>query len=147
MKTLFLDFDGVLHDKAATEQPGLLRFETIMAERDCFIFVDHLVRLLDGHEVDIIVHSGWRLGGQFTHDELRGFLRNLGDRFKGTTVIFDRYESIRYYIAEHGISDYRILDDAHAEFPEDLPELIACHPSRGVSDPDVQAQLMEWLQS
>ena len=145
MKTLFLDFDGVLHNESAAD--NLWEAGSILADSDCFAFIDHLATLLDGHSVDVVVHSGWRLGGQFTHDELRAFLRKLGSRFQGITLGEQRYDSILRYIADHGVTDYRILDDADFLFPPDLPELIVCHPTTGMSDPAVQERLCEWLAS
>ena len=144
MKTLFMDFDGVLHDELAVYPEW--KADRILIEPRCFCFVGELAAVLDGHAVDIVVHSDWRLG-RFTHDEMRTFLRTLGSRFRGTTVAKLRFESIRQYVAEHGITDYRILDDTPQLFPADLPALIACDPNKGVSDAWVQEQLRRWLAS
>lgn len=154
-KTLFLDFDGVLHDKYAAEWPGHDNFAQIMADPFCFCFVNDLVSVLSGYEseVDIVVHSGWRLNEQFSHDQLRAFIRELGPRFRGTTPTMmdpdrfatQRYDSILQYVGEHAVKDYRILDDDVHAFPRCLRELIACDPQWGVSDSAVQAKLLDWL--
>ena len=152
-KTLFLDIDGVLHDKYAAEIDNLRTFEEIAASRECFIWANHLHRTLAGNDVDIVVHSNWRLNTGFTNSQFKLLLRLLGNRYVGTTPEFantdslgtQRYDCIKVYIKDNGVTDYRILDDAHEEFPYGLPELIICHPERGVSDQTVLEKVRVWL--
>lgn len=153
MKALFLDFDGVLHHRYAAPEDSA--FESVLADPDCLAYANGLAEILEGHEIQMVVHSNWRLNNEYTDDQMRQLLRSLGTPFVGTTPVDAdpdrladwRYDSIRRYVAMYHITDYRILDDAHFLFPARLPELIACHSATGVSDLAVQAQIKEWLAS
>lgn len=153
MKTLFIDFDGVLHDGLAAEDAAGLDLNDLLQHSRCFVWVQDLANVLHGHDVELVVHSNWRLTGAITEDHLRHFLGPMAGRYCGTTPAIkslnlwptQRWESIRQYVGENDVTEFRILDDAHHEFPKALPELIICDPATGVSAPAVRVQLNEWL--
>lgn len=142
-RAMFLDFDGVLHPSVE----GATDFvEGAPVHTTFFGWLPMLVTLLEPHpNVVVVVHSSWR----FTHDldELRELLGPLGARVVGTTPPGPRYESIRWWLhLNPAYSGHRILDDDRREFPSPPPaELIVCDPRTGVSAPDVQACIKDWL--
>lgn len=137
MKLVFLDFDGVLHPAGGA--PGAcLPFE----------WLPMLAELLESvPEVSLAIHSTWR--EVHPQDYLQEFLGSLGARVVGPVPFGPKEEAIRAFLtANHEVEDYLILDDSPCEFSADLrARLIACHPNRGVSDPEVQMKIQAWLQS
>jgi hypothetical protein len=136
MRVLFLDFDGVLHPAASVETRLML-----------WCWVPLLERLLDCHDdVGVVVHSTWRYN--YDLDELRLLLSGLGPRVIDSTPRAARWDSIEWWISQNYkvVTSWRVLDDALHEFPTPVPpQLIACDPSRGVSAPEVQTALRDWL--
>jgi hypothetical protein len=133
-KTLFLDFDGVLHCMAQTSARPFDRLALVEP-------------LVDVAPFQIVISSSWRF-----HFELSEIVQSLG-RLKplvvGTTgeaIIgrHARHREILEYVEDYGIKHWRALDDAYLEFPEETPELILCDPRVGVSEKEVRA-LREWL--
>lgn len=145
MKTLFIDFDGVLHPNFAgmLSEPGE-PVEITLAIPELFIHVPRLAEIIQPYNVEVVVHSGWRMATPFA-DMLR-LLSPIADRLRCTTAPnLTRYEGIRCLVEAEGIQDYRILDDVAGEFPRKLPELILCDRELGLSTPGVEAQLHSWL--
>jgi hypothetical protein len=148
MRVLFLDIDGVLHGErleptgrvSSTGKP-IVRY--VPPDRT-FEWLHHLVDCLEGSDVRIVVHSTWRKRRSL--EELRALLGPLGSRLLGVTDGDARWRPIQAWLASHPeVLNYRILDDAPAEFPSyALPMLIACDPTSGVSDPLVQGVLIAW---
>ena len=133
-KTLFLDFDGVLHCMAQTSTQPFDRLALIEP-------------LVDVVPFEIVISSSWRF--HFELSEIRQRLGRLRPYVVGTTgeaIIgrHARHREILDYVHHYQISDWRALDDAHLEFPEDTPELIWCDPRVGVQDAEV-AKLRDWL--
>lgn len=142
LRALFLDFDGVLHPTNI----GLDFESEKVIGTGLFGWLPHLASVLRPHpDVLIVVHSTWR----YTHDvdELREMLGALGGRVVGSTARGPRYESITGWLQQNpAVTSFRVLDDGASEFPQPLPpELILCDPRSGVSAPDVQAALKDWL--
>ena len=133
-KTLFLDFDGVLHCMAQTASKPFDRLELI----------EPLVEIAP---FEIVISSSWRF--HFELSEIRERLSRLQHFVVGTTgepVIgrHARHREILEYVQHYRIRDWRALDDAYLEFPEDSAELILCDPRVGVSEKEVEA-LEAWL--
>lgn len=138
-RVLFLDFDGVLHPTPAARTPEL-------ASTGVFDWLESLGAELDAHpDVRVVVHSTWRY--IYSDKELRDILREVRERFLGSTPPGPRYESIQAWLGLNStVTDYRILDDETTEFPRPLPgELIVCDPAAGVTGSDVIAALRRWL--
>lgn len=144
-RTIFLDFDGVLHPLADTHwfELGLPLAKTIERGR-LFRWSWPLAELLEDHsDVQIIVHSCWR---NFMRDaELKALLGPLERRYAGATPRVDRWPSIQQVIIEKQLRNYCILDDRASEFPPDLAELILCDPEEGVYDFAVRDKVRNWL--
>lgn len=137
MRVLFLDFDGVLC-RVDPDSPTALPFDWLPV----------LASLLaPWPDVLIAVHSTWRY--DHTSAELRELLGPLGCRFIGAVPRGQRAEAICWFLhANPAIADSLVLDDAHAEFPDDFPqELVLCDPCSGISDPQVRAAVAAWLAS
>lgn len=132
---LFLDFDGVLHP-AVPEGEKVRYFEWATTLADALRGQDRL---------GLVVHSTWR----YIYDpaELAQMLRPVDVPLLGVVPRGPRYESILWWLhLNPSIQNYRIVDDASAEFPSPAPpELILCQPLRGASDPAVLKALQDWL--
>jgi hypothetical protein len=145
VKILFLDFDGVLHPLSAGETLNPMDpISGAVNNPSMFCYTQHLADILAPYDdVGIVVHSSWRL---FAFDkDIRLLLGPLGKYFLGVTPRAERYESIRWIVQQNKITDYRILDDAPSEFPDDLPELIVCDSALGINDGAITKQLRNWL--
>ena len=134
MKTLFLDFDGVLHTMTDMSVSPFGRLPL-------------LADVLVGRPVHIVVSSSWR--HHFEWSEIRQKLGVLAPMVVGCTGeailgVHARYHEILHYAEDHGIADWRALDDAWIEFPEHEKRLILCNPRVGVDV--LQLQLLDaWL--
>ena len=153
MRVLFLDFDGCVQPAgllAAQSDDVVLRtlgaFEYTVPV-DLFVWVHLLIKILEPHpDVFIVVHSTWR--EVYAAAEIGDMLGDLGRRYLGVTPPGPRWESINTWLSQNTATSWRILDDAPREFPDPPPlELIVCHPLAGLSAPDVQGQLNEWLET
>ena len=114
MKTLFLDFDGVLHSMSDYLTHPFSRLHL-------------LEELFDSVSCDIVVSSSWRFHQNI--DVIRSRFGRIGSRVIGTTGdavrgAYSRHQEICAYVHERRISDWRALDDSHWEFPPGTPELI-----------------------
>ena len=134
-KTLFLDFDGVLHPTLAEPEEHLGRARLLAA-------------VLEQHKPDVVISSSWRFHFPMSEilDRLPVHIRSrvvgiTGDAFIGKHA---RWHEIRSYCAQHRISDWRALDDSAFEFPPDCPQLIRCDGGVGIGEREILA-LREWL--
>ena len=134
-KTLFLDFDGVLHPTLA--QPAAL-----------FIHGSRLAEALRPYPVNIVISSSWRF--HFSKDEYLAKLpKELAGQVIGATGSahvgkFARWHEIQQYLKKHRIVDWRALDDGAVEFPLGCGELIACDGSVGVASAQLDL-ISGWL--
>jgi hypothetical protein len=145
MRTIFLDFDGVLHPLSDTRWFELrLPLAVTIGRGRLFRWTWPLAELLEDHpDVEIIVQSSWR---NFMRDpELKALLGPSERRYAGATPRVERWESIQQVIAEKQLQKYCILDDRASEFPHALPDLILCDSEEGVYDPAVRDKFREWL--
>lgn len=135
-KTLFLDFDGVLHPASGDSVPEFSKAHS-------------LASAMQGYACDIVISSTWRL--HYSLDELKDFLpSNLAERVIGTTgedprSHFARHDAILTWLAQSDPVDWRALDDAMAEFRE-ISHLVVCCPDVGLEQAQV-LELRKWLQS
>jgi hypothetical protein len=134
-KTLFLDFDGVLHPTLA--QPSAL-----------FIHGSRLAETLRPCSVNIVISSSWRF-----HFSKEDYLAKLPPELAGQVVgatgeahvgKFARWHEIQRYIKKHRIKEWRALDDSSFEFPSGCRELIACDGSIGVASAQLDL-ISGWL--
>jgi hypothetical protein len=134
-KTLFLDFDGVLHP-------------SLSAQGRYFERMDWLVRALDRAAVDVVISSSWRFHHAFG-DLQRLLPVSLRPQVVGCTgpVLAGRHarwREITAYCATHRVREWRALDDSAFEFPAGCPELILCDGSRGLDERQVST-VRRWL--
>ena len=134
MKTLFLDFDGVLHVIQANFEE---RFSKL-----------HLLEeLARDFSFEVVISSTWRLF--YDIPTLQKHLKNLGGRVVGVTGDtlsgpYARYREILAYVEEHNVLEWRALDDASQEFPEDEKRLIRCYSDEGLGSNQIDI-LKSWL--
>lgn len=141
MKTLFLDFDGVLHPYSKPD----------------FRHAHHITALMERFpELHVVVHSSWRFaeapdGQAYTVAELG---KKVGcalflDRFTITSrEILSRWESIDKYLHAHQVVDYVIVDDEPDNFPSFIAGsnvFIITRPDEGLTLFHVE-KLTRWLQ-
>jgi hypothetical protein len=133
-KTLFLDFDGVLHSSSSYEDQPFCRLPLLQD-------------LIINEAVDIVISSSWRFHHKL--DDLKFFLGELGNKVVGKTGDahigrYPRFNEIKTYVDGHDIEDWRALDDAFYEFPPHDHRVIICDPEKGIETSQVQ-ELNEWL--
>lgn len=135
MRVIFLDFDGVVHPLDNGDNPhGRMRW------------LPHLTKLLAGAlDVRLVVHSTWRY--QYTDDELRALLGELGGRFIGSAPRLPREQAIELVLqANKGrVAAHLVLDDDRSEFTTGRLNLVLCDPGLGLSAPRVQRDVADWL--
>ena len=136
MKTIFLDFDGVLHVIQANFEE---RFSKLYLLED----------LAKDFSFEVVISSTWRLF--YDVSSLKENLKTLGERVVGVTgdIVtgpYARYLEIKTYAEENHILDWRAIDDASQEFPEDEKRLIECQSDMGIGKKQIEV-LKSWLVS
>ena len=136
MRTLMLDFDGVLHHAQGTRVPE-------------FSLAPKLSAALADFRCQVVISSTWR--EHYPIEQLRRFLPTelaalvvdvLGPDDRGPHV---RYDNIRRWVTQQRTEiDWRALDDAASGFPLGCPQLILCDGTVGLSERECQA-LHRWL--
>ena len=134
-KTLFLDFDGVLHPSFAKEGAY-------------FSHANRLAETIGNHSCEIVISSSWRFSFELQKLKehlpsrlARHIVATTGDAWIGPLA---RYNEILEYLRMNPCRDWRALDDSTFEFPAKCAELIVCKGSRGL-DSQVLALLEAWL--
>jgi hypothetical protein len=134
-KTLFLDFDGVLHPTAATP-------------KQLFGKAPMLVEVIERWRPCVVISSSWRF-----HFSLEEILTRLpeaimiqvrGKTGGAHTGKHARWNEILDYCSRHQVADWRALDDSAFEFPADCHELIRCDGAMGLTALEV-TRLESWL--
>lgn len=135
MKTLMLDFDGVLHPAGANTEQQFCRLPLLEAA-------------VLGYECGIVISSSWRhrcslleLTEHFPASLRRSILGTTGPAHYGK---WSRYQEILNYCQAKGVRDWRALDDSFLEFPSPCKELILCNPNIGLDTEQLTA-LKHWL--
>lgn len=135
MKTIFLDFDGVLHPTSATPEQVLCRLPT-------------LEQALHGHSCEIVISSSWR-----HHHSFNALLKMFSFPMRGRVAAatgepyigkWARYHEILNYCRLNRVTDWVALDDSFLEFPKPCKELILCNPNIGIGAPQLES-LDRWL--
>jgi hypothetical protein len=134
MKTLFLDFDGVLHP---TSHGSVL-----------FTQMDLFEQALENEACQIVISSSWRFHVEI-EDIKKYFSKSIRDQILGVTGeahigSYARFHEINCYAEAQGIENWRALDDAYWEFPKDCGNLIRCNPNTGLSPTEVNL-VKSWL--
>ena len=134
MRILFIDFDGVLH-AAAGPADRMRRF----------VWAPILHNLIAQHpDIQVVVHASAR-----DHTPAETIVAQLGAVGIAVADVAEpkipRWEAIQKYLERHPGADYRILDDAPAEFPLECDGLIICDPRVGISDEAVVERIREWI--
>jgi hypothetical protein len=148
VRVLFADYDGVFHPVSDLKWFAMGMPTDLAIERGgLFRWTRELADILELHpDVKIVVHSSWRL--LHPESKVKSLLGPLSDRFIGIIPPeHDRHEGICAYVAQHGLTDYRILDDHPECFPDGLQGLIVCDSENGVLDQNVRAQICAWLEN
>ena len=133
LKTIFVDFDGVLHPTSGVQ---------------FFSRLPLLETALSGYECDIVISSSWRHHHSL-QDLLEHFPASLRRSVVGTTGPphvgkLPRYQEILNYCQANGVRDWRALDDSFLEFPSPCKKLILCNPNTGIDTKQLIA-LKHWL--
>ena len=135
LKSIYLDFDGVLHPNFA-------------GKGQLFCHMQALTEALEGIQVQIVISSSWRF--QEEMDYLKGLfdtrvqgqvIGRTGDAYIGKWA---RWNEITQHAKTHHIKNWIALDDAYLEFPPDCKELILCDGRSGLQPKQLQ-QLVKWL--
>lgn len=136
-RTLFLDFDGVLHPTVATP-------------KQLFSQAQMLVETIERWRPRIVISSSWRF--HFSLEEILSRLPQgiaaqvCGMTGKAHVGKYARWHEIQAYCTQHRIANWRALDDSSFEFPADCQELIRCDGARGLTELEVR-RLEFWLHS
>ncbi len=134
-KTLFLDFDGVLHPTLATP-------------KQLFGKAPMLVEVIERWQPWVVISSSWRF--HFSLEEILSRLpaavaiQVLGKTGEAHIGKHARWNEILDYCSRHHAAEWRALDDSAFEFPADCQELIRCDGAVGLTDLEV-ARLESWL--
>jgi hypothetical protein len=135
MKTLFLDFDGVLHPTLATPKQLFGLSNLLISPVECW-------------QPNIVISSSWRF--HFSREEILSRLPAvIAARVQGMTGEAHigrhaRWHEIQAYCLRHRVADWRALDDSAHEFPPSCHELIRCDGAKGLNE-SVIGQLQAWL--
>ena len=141
MQTIFLDIDGVLHPFNSPSSPPSV--DQISGE-NLFCWAPLLADILGTADAQIVIHSTRR--HRYSLAAIRDqFPESLRSRVGGCTAGMARLDGILQYVAEHGITDFLVLDDIADFFPPDWPHLLLCAGEVGISEPRVLAGIRDFL--
>ena len=144
MAIIFLDFDGVLHP-ADYLSFKTINDELVLASDARFCWVEDLWNLIHNFDCHLVIHSSWR--NSYTLEQLRNLLPvELGKRVVAITAGDNRHQSILGYVEKSGVESYIILDDAADEYPSECIELLLCKDNMGISSPEIQNKLTQFLE-
>jgi hypothetical protein len=135
MKTLFLDFDGVVHPTVATP-------------KQLFGLAHLLVEAVERWKPHIVISSSWRF--HFDQAEILSRLPPaISAQVQGMTGEahvgkHSRWHEIQAYCLRHRVADWRALDDSVFEFPAECEQLIRCDGAKGMTAREI-GQLARWL--
>lgn len=148
IQTIFIDFDGVLHPVSALSGFNMrMSREAAIKFGRLFRWAWLLEDLLDGHDVQLVVHSSWRQ--LIPESEVQALMGPLGHRFTGiTNPTVARWASIQSAVADRNLQpgSWLVLDDHASEFPSPLPsEVLLCDSETGVWAHSIRLAITNWL--
>jgi hypothetical protein len=145
-KVLFLDIDGVLHPNGCVH----LTSDGTLYKNNAFVYWPVLKEALEEFpDVDIVIHSTWRLLWESDDDLFRHLPVSLTAVVVGVTPrsCSARFGSIQSYCAKHKILSYVILDDEQDAFPSGLSELVVVPNILGLKDVECLENLKAHLRA
>ncbi len=138
-KTLFLDFDGVLHPLGSDKS-------------DNFKCCSYLESSLADIPCEIVISSNWRIKNSVEY-MISILPENIGKRVIGITQIippqkFKRYREISLFISANHLEkdNWIAVDDMFWEFPKSCTNLVICNPNQGLSLKE-KNKITNWLKS
>jgi hypothetical protein len=164
-RTLFLDYDGVLHPDAAYMVEGR---PVLRADGTLFMWAEHLVSALADHpDVQIVLSTSWARELRFAR--ARNYLPDpLKERVIGATWhsgmkmseefrplgrftwwdLSPRYQQIKRYVDRARLTKWLAIDDKPEGWLDvDRHHLVRTDGDKGLSDPVVQLQIKNWMDS
>lgn len=158
-RVIYLDYDGVLHPTGILRhyQTGVV---SCFDKQPLFRWMPILEALLEGQDVNIVLSTSWVTA--FGFDETLARLSpKLARRVIGATWEEGRNTVTKSFFISQFRSDQIVADAAHRglnkaqwlaiddeweTISQHLREQFAvCTPTKGISDPDVQAAVATWL--
>lgn len=136
-RLLFLDFDGVLHPLDKIE---------VLHPHKWFCWAPLLDEILEPWpDVQLVVHSSWR--AEFDLSELRQLLGALAPRVTGCTSALPKALGIAAVLnaSRPPVTAHVVLDDDARLAAHPGLNVIVCNSGQGLSSPDTQAEIKEWL--
>jgi HAD domain in Swiss Army Knife RNA repair proteins len=128
-KTIFLDFDGVLHGEGIDSQGVFEHLEVFCETVRPFI-----------KNIQIVISSSWRESYKF--DDIKGFFEDdIQESVVGATPVRidgfadgGREKEIVDYCTINSITDWIAIDDMERLFSSDCQNLILCDSQYGLGD-------------
>lgn len=120
-KVIFTDLDGVFHD----------------GNDPVFTWAEHLWKVISPYEVNLVIHSSWRLTQSI--EEIRDRFPNfLKQRVIAVTEGSDPYESVLSFVQKNRVQDFIVIDDNVSRFPTAWiaeGRFVLCDTGTGLSCP------------
>ncbi len=147
MRAIFVDVDGVLHDRDAAAgvsaewppQHVRRRLPRLFAHASLLAQV-----LADAPDVRIVVTSRWCQ--RYSDRDLAQLVPELARWIEGVLPPGPRASTIRAWVEEFGVRSFVVLDaDLQPYVRREWPHLVPCNPVLGFAEPRVVEAIMRWL--
>lgn len=162
-RTLFLDYDGVLHP----DEVYLVKGRPVLrCDGELFMWAGHLSALLDGHpDVRIVLSTSWARELRYARAR-RHLPEPLRERVVGATWhsgmrlsedlrpldrmtwwdLASRYDQIKRYVGRAGLHTWLAIDDQPEGWAQaDLHHLVKTGSMTGLADAGAQSLVKAWL--
>ena len=99
----------------------------------------------------MVISSSWRFHMEM-EDLKKHFSSSVQNKIVGVTGdayigAYARFHEIHAYVLQHGVKDWRALDDSYWEFPQGCGQLIRCNPNTGLTPHEVKLKRLQTLQA